>query len=139
MQDELETIESLKKLPLVSRDYTKQIDRFLAPYQLNSSLYYYLLKLHAYGDMPQEELVRLTSLNPSNVTRAVKKIQELDYVTKKTNPDDGRGYVLTLTETGTSLYPVIKECLQKANAAFLSPLTDTEQQQLIALINRLGA
>lgn len=135
---ELETIDALKKLPLTSRDYVKLVDRYLAPYQLNSSLYYYLIKLHAYGDLPQETLVQLTHLNASNVTRAVKKLLDLHYLTKKENPADRRAYLLSLTADGEKMYPIIKQCLQKVNEEFLSPLSAPEQKQFIALVNRLS-
>ncbi|MFC6808700.1 MarR family winged helix-turn-helix transcriptional regulator [Lactococcus lactis subsp. hordniae] len=72
----------LKNLPSVSRRYLKLIDQKLATYQLSSSTYYYIIKLYEFGDLTQDKLVRLTGLNPSNVTRAIQKLIFLDYIKK---------------------------------------------------------
>ncbi|MDT2676643.1 MarR family transcriptional regulator [Enterococcus dongliensis] len=138
MHHEISKTDALKQLPIVSRKYIKLIDNYLAPYQLNSSLYYYILKLHDFGDLPQEKLVQLTGVNASNVTRAIQKLMDSQYVLRKENPEDRRGYVLSLTATGKEMYQVISEALQKANTVFFAPLTSEEQTAFIATINKLS-
>ena len=132
------TIDTLKKLPLVDRKYIKLIDRYLAPYQLNSSLYYYIVKLYDFGDLPQDRLVQLTGINASNVTRAIQKLSDLNYLTKKENPQDRRSVVLSLTAEGEKMYPIITDCLKRIHDEFLAPLTKEEQQQFIEFIERLA-
>ncbi|MDT2758184.1 MarR family winged helix-turn-helix transcriptional regulator [Enterococcus xiangfangensis] len=138
MQHAISEIDTLKQLPVVSRRYIKLIDNYLAPYQLNSSLYYYILKLHDFGDLPQEKLVQLTGVNASNVTRAIQKLMDNQYILRKENPEDRRGYLLSLTEEGSKMYQVILAALQKANEAFLAPLTPEEQRSFIAAVNKLS-
>ncbi|MBO1307914.1 MarR family transcriptional regulator [Enterococcus sp. 669A] len=138
MEANNERIDSLKKLPLISRDYVKLIDRYLIPYQLNSSLYYYIVKLYEFGDLPQDRLVQLTGINASNVTRAIQKLSDLNYLTKKENPEDRRGFLLSLTDEGKKMYPIIKECLKKVHNEFLAPLSKEEQQLFIEFIDRLA-
>lgn len=138
LQHSVSAIDTLKQLPTVSRRYVKLIDRYLAPYQLNSSLYYYILKLHDFGDLPQEKLVQLTGVNASNVTRAIKKLMDSDYIMRKENPDDRRGYLLSLTNKGAAIYQVIPEALQKANEDFFALLDLEEQTSFIEIINKLS-
>ncbi len=138
LHHEISKTDALKQLPIVSRKYIKLIDNYLTPYQLNSSLYYYILKLHDFGDLPQEKLVQLTGVNASNVTRAIQKLMDSQYVLRKENPEDRRGYVLSLTATGKEMYQVISEALQKANTVFFAPLTSEEQTAFIATINKLS-
>ncbi len=138
MTDTQEKIDLLKQLPLISRNYVKLIDRYLTPYQLSSSLYYYIVKLHEFGDLPQETLVQLTGINASNVTRAIKKLSELHYIEKKENPQDHRAYLLSLTKEGEEMYPIIENCLKKVQAEFLSPLSEEEQEKFVAFINLLA-
>nr|WP_244925821.1 MarR family transcriptional regulator [Enterococcus xiangfangensis] len=138
LQHAISEIDTLKQLPVVSRRYIKLIDNYLAPYQLNSSLYYYILKLHDFGDLPQEKLVQLTGVNASNVTRAIQKLMDNQYILRKENPEDRRGYLLSLTEEGGKMYQVILAALQKANEAFLAPLTPEEQRSFIAAVNKLS-
>ncbi|WP_125702432.1 MarR family winged helix-turn-helix transcriptional regulator [Lacticaseibacillus daqingensis] len=131
-------IDFLKDLPALSRRYVQILDQTLARYDLSGSLYYYLIKLHEFGDLPQERLVQLTGVNASNVTRAVQRLTGLGYLTKKANPKDRRGFVLSLTPQGTTLYPVVLECLQTAQAQFLAPLTAAERQQFQLILQRLA-
>lgn len=138
MENDKNESDSLKQLASVSRRYIKLVDNYLAPHQLNSSLYYYILKLHVYGDLPQEKLVQLTGVNASNVTRAIKKLIDSQYLKRKENPNDRRGYVLSLTQEGHAIYPIIIEALQQANIAFFAPLNAEEQKSFIDSLNKLS-
>lgn len=133
----LDNIDLLKSLPSVSRKYLKIIDQNLAPYQLSSSLYYYITKLHDFGDLPQDKLVQLTGLSASNVTRAIQKLIALDYIKKAENPEDRRGFLLSLTNKGEDIYPVIKQALHSVHNQFLMPLTLLEKEHFIKIINKL--
>lgn len=137
MEPSVTEIDLLKKIPLISRHYVKLIDRALAPYQLSSSLYYYIVKLHEFGDLPQERIVQLTGINASNVTRAVQKLIDLHYLTKKENPEDRRGHLLSLTEEGEKMYPIIANCLADVHKEFLAPLSQEEQEIFIKSIQKL--
>lgn len=137
MMTSLDNIDILKSLPSVSRKYLKIIDQNLVPYQLSSSLYYYITKLHDFGDLPQDKLVQLTGLSASNVTRAIQKLIALGYIKKAENPEDRRGFLLSLTNKGKDIYPVIKQALHIVHDQFLSPLTLLEKEQFKKIIKKL--
>lgn len=137
MDQNNETIDLLKKFSSLSRRYLKLIDRDLKPYQLSSSTYYYIIKLFEFGDLSQDKLVQLTGLNPSNVTRAIQKLISLGYIQKKQNPKDGRSFILSLTNEGKKVYPVIQSTLHQVNNSFLNKFTASEKGQFIELITRL--
>ena len=130
--------DALKDFPALSRQYTQTLDTALAPLGLSSSLYYYLLKLHEFGDLPQERLVQLTGVNASNVTRAIAQLVQQDYLTKRKNPKDGRGFVLALTAQGAAICPAILDRLATAQAQFLTPLAPQERNQFVALLQKLA-
>ncbi|WP_125711058.1 MarR family winged helix-turn-helix transcriptional regulator [Lacticaseibacillus porcinae] len=133
-----ESNDALKDLPALSRRYIQILDQTLTRYQLSSSLYYYLIKLHQFGPMPQERMVQLTGVNPSNVTRAVKQLIDLGYLTKHANPNDRRGFVLTLTDSGTEICPALLDCLALAQQQFLAPLAVDEQAQFKLLLQKMA-
>lgn len=128
----------LKDLPALSRRYTQILDQTLSRYGLSSSLYYYLIKLHDFGDLPQERLVQLTGVNPSNVTRAVAQLVQLGFVIKRLNPDDRRGFVLTLTDSGATICPALLDGLASAQKQFLAPLNVEEQAQFESILQKLA-
>ncbi|BCA86478.1 transcriptional regulator [Enterococcus saigonensis] len=139
MDHDCNEIDILKKLPTVSRQYIQLIDRYLMSYELNSSLYYYILKLYDFGDLPQEKLVQLTGVNASNVTRALQKLMDSNYVIRKENPSDRRGYLLSLTPKGREMYHIILNNLKLVNEMFLQPLTPEEQNVFITAIHKLNS
>ncbi|KAF1303554.1 MarR family winged helix-turn-helix transcriptional regulator [Enterococcus sp. JM9B] len=130
-------IDLLEWLPIISRNYTMTLDQQLLKIGLNSSLYYYVIKLYEFGDLPQEKLVRLTGVNASNVTRAVQKLIHSGLVTKKENPDDRRGFLLSLTTDGRTLYPQILDSLEKVTADFLAPLSPQQKDIFVQSLSLL--
>lgn len=135
---EINEMDLLKWLQIIQRKYAKKLDQKLISHHLSSSLYYYIVKLFEFGDLPQEKIVQLTGVNPSNVTRAIKKLIELNIIIKKENPNDRRGYLLSLTEEGKKMYPTIKKSLEEVNNDFLSSLPQKERKYFIESINKLG-
>ena len=127
----------LKNLPSLSRKYLKLIDQKLAAYQLSSSTYYYIIKLYEFGDLTQDKLVQLTGLNASNVTRAIQKLIFLDYIKRIQNPEDRRGFILSLDDKGDQLYPIIQSILLQVKDELLETLNSKEKEQFITLIKKL--
>lgn len=129
---------NLKWLAKLSRDYQKELDQELAPLKLNSSNYYFIVKIHDYDGLPQEKLIVLTGLNGSNVTRTTQKLIDLGFVTKEKNDQDRRGFLLTLTDEGKALYPEVIEKVERARTNFLSLLTSEEQERFEELLGKLS-
>lgn len=80
---EQKTESNLKWLGKLSRDYHKELDLELAPLRLNATNYYFIMKIHDHGGLPQEKLITLTGLNGSNVTRTTQKLIDLGFVIKE--------------------------------------------------------
>ncbi|MCY8856547.1 MULTISPECIES: MarR family winged helix-turn-helix transcriptional regulator [Bacillus subtilis group] len=135
---EVNEMDLLKWLQIMRRYYIKKLDQKLISHHLNSSLYYYIVKLFEFGDLPQEKIVQLTGVNPSNVTRAIKKLIELNFICKKENPNDRRGFLLSLTKAGEKMYPTIMESIEEVNNEFLSSLSQKERKYFIESINKLA-
>ncbi|GAB0167704.1 MarR family transcriptional regulator [Lysinibacillus sp. CTST325] len=135
---EINEKDLLKWLQVLRQSYIKKLDHKLIPYHLSSSLYYYIVKLFEFGDLPQEKIVQLTGVNPSNVTRAIKKLIDLNIILKKENPNDRRGFLLSLTKEGEKLYPTIMESIEEVNNDFLSSFSQKERKYFIESINKLA-
>lgn len=132
------TESNLKWLAKITRDYNKELDRELAPLQLNSSNYYFIVKIHDHDGLAQEKLITLTRLNSSNVTRTTQKLIDLGFVTKEKNDQDRRGFLLTLTDEGKTVYTEVIEKVDRAQANFLSSLTSEEQETFEELLGKLS-
>ncbi|WP_288226045.1 MarR family winged helix-turn-helix transcriptional regulator [uncultured Enterococcus sp.] len=135
---EQKTESNLKWLGKLSRDYHKELDLELAPLRLNATNYYFIMKIHDHGGLPQEKLIILTGLNGSNVTRTTQKLIDLGFVLKEKNDHDRRGFLLELTEEGNAVYAEIIESVARAQSKFLSLLTSAEQETFEKLLGKLA-
>ncbi|MDO2410924.1 MarR family transcriptional regulator [Enterococcus faecium] len=67
----------------IDPNLSKELDQALAPLKLNSTNYYFIVKIHDYHQLKQEELIKLTGLDGSNVTRTIQKLTKMGLVTKE--------------------------------------------------------
>lgn len=123
-----ENINIMKWLGIASRMHNLTLDRKLKPYKLNSSLYYYIVKIYNMPNITQDKLVSLVYLNPSNVTRAVNQLITLGYLIKTQNKEDKRTSVLSLTEEGKKIYPEILSIIDESQEELLKILPTEEQE-----------
>lgn len=128
----------LKWLSIANRYTRIALDRRLQPYRLNASMYYYILRLHEQPRMTQDQLISLTYLNPSNVTRAVNQLVNLGYVRKRQSKSDKRVYELSLTRRGEQLYPEIVKLRQSVADELLADIPVTQHDELVAQIRQLA-
>ena len=76
---------------------------------LSSGLFYYILELTSKDGLTLQELSQAVGVDNGYTTRMVKKLIELGYVTKKTNPLDSRSSNVYLTDKGRELSQVIND------------------------------
>lgn len=122
-----ENINIMKWLGIASRMHNLTLDRKLKPYRLNSSLYYYIIKVYNMPNITQDKLVSLVYLNPSNVTRAVNQLINLGYLIKTQSKEDKRTSVLNLTEEGKRICPEILNIINESQKELLKILPTEEQ------------
>lgn len=131
-------IDILKWLGISSRLYNVKLDKELKKYDLNSSLYYYIIKIHAHPGITQEKLGNLIYLNPSNITRAINQLIKLGYIKKSENKADKRTSILYLTEKGKEIYPLILDIVTSVQKELLDVIEEEEQELFIEQIKKIA-
>ncbi|WP_461242604.1 MarR family winged helix-turn-helix transcriptional regulator [Secundilactobacillus muriivasis] len=112
------------------------ITETLAPYDVNASNYFYLMKIGDHPGIVQREFNDVVHLNPSSITRAVNHLIKKGLVDKRTNPEDRRATQLYLTADGQQITTAINQFIQQLNAELMSRLGPDAQhifEQLIQL------
>lgn len=122
-----------KLLGSLTKMLQQELDRYLIKLEINSSNYYFLVKLKTYGQLTQEQLVSLTDLNASNVTRALRKLEQRGIVQRLDNPKDKRSNLWKLTERGTELACEINQILVKVEKNFMASLSTADRQAFVEL------
>jgi len=96
-----------------------------------------LMALHSCGPLAPNEVVEHTSMDKARVSRAQRKLVELELVTPSADPRDGRRLVLFLTRKGTDMCDSIVPEARQTETWLLSVLSGSEREMLDRVLSRL--
>ncbi|MGO2482528.1 MarR family winged helix-turn-helix transcriptional regulator [Glutamicibacter ardleyensis] len=85
------------------------------------------------------ELARESMISTSAVAQRLNKLEARGLVAREANPNDGRGTLVALTDTGKKLIEQALPDHLETERAILSPLSRDEQAALALLLGRIGA
>lgn len=98
-----------------------------------------LMALHSCGPLAPNEVVEHTSMDKGRVSRAQRRLVELDLVIVRDDPRDGRRLVLFLTRKGAGMCAAIIPAARETEAWLLSVLPAGERKALDKALSRLLA
>ena len=96
-----------------------------------------LMKLWELGDLSQNQLGRLTAMDPNTIQGVVQRLERRGFVERRPDPEDRRRKALALTSCGEALAGSLVENGLRISELPLDPLTASERRQFLALINKL--
>ena len=91
----------------------------------------------AFAPLSVVELGQRANLDKGQASRAAQALVERDLIRKTASATDGRGVVLTLTETGQAMHQRVMALIRRRNEEIFGCLSAPERQQLGALLERL--
>jgi MarR family transcriptional regulator, lower aerobic nicotinate degradation pathway regulator len=97
-----------------------------------------LAKLDDAGRVSQNELGRLTAMDPATVWGVVNRLVKHGYVAQSPDPNDARLVMVELTEAGRKATLRMKAMAAEVSRETLSPFTAEEARRLLDLLGRLG-
>lgn len=81
----------------------KRMNDKLKPYNLTPEQRAILLILGDKGSMTQMQLCELTSMEPSNLSMTLKRLENKKYIEKTDHPDDPRAYLVRVTKKAENI------------------------------------
>lgn len=69
----------------------------------------YIMFIYDNPDCSQEDLVNMFSQSKGNIAKALKKLEDLGYIIRETDPENRRKYMLNTTEKGRDLVPEFRK------------------------------
>ncbi|MFD1776433.1 MarR family winged helix-turn-helix transcriptional regulator [Paenibacillus rhizophilus] len=90
--------------------------------------------LYSYGPTNAAALAESTAMDRSSVSRLIKQLESLGYVSREASPNDGRGIVLSLTEEGQQK---IIGALKEKESVFFERISDWNNAELHDFIQML--
>ncbi|MDB5741746.1 MAG: transcriptional regulator, MarR family [Polaromonas sp.] len=98
-----------------------------------------LTAVGSFAPLSVNDLANKTNLTKGQASRAAQSLVEQGLVRKIASPNDGRGVVLTLTRNGQAAWSSAMQVIERRNQEIFGLLSESEQAQLSAMIDRLLA
>lgn len=97
-----------------------------------------LAKLDDVGRVSQNELGRLTAMDPATIWGVVSRLIKQGHVAQSPDPNDARLVMLELTEEGRAATRRMKSVAAEVSRETLAPFSEAEARQLVDLLGKLG-
>jgi len=117
---------------------TQIFNSVMGEFKVTPTQFAALAKIDDVGRVSQNELGRLTAMDPATIWGVVNRLIKQGYVVQSTDPNDARLVMLELTETGLAATKRMKAVAAEVSRETLKPFTEDEAKQLVALLSRLG-
>ena len=129
-------------LPSVIRDLAEGItanmsSNYTGDFHLTVTEWRIILYLASRAPLTATEIVDLTSMEKSRVSRALSQLEERDFVTRAPSEHDHRTKTLTLSDNGQKLYENIVPRVLGWERSLLKGLDIGEYRDLLYLLNKL--
>ncbi len=85
------------------------------------------------------QLLQETMVTSGTMTNRLDRLEELNLITRKPDPNDGRGSLVTLTKSGMRAVDSAMEDLLSQEGVFLQSLTEAERLKLASLLAIVAA
>ena len=109
----------------------------LAPLGLSVKAVGAMTVLEAEGPLSQRRLAERQGIDRTTMVAVVDELERLGAVERRRDPGDRRANALRLTEGGRRLLGRARTAVASAEAAFLAPLPEPDQQRLRAALRTL--
>ena len=89
------------------------------------------------GTVKTSRVIEHTALEKMQVSRAVQRLEDAGLVDRRPDPDDGRGWMLGLSNGGRALYRKIVPVVTAREAFLLEALDPSERRALDVALSKL--
>lgn len=112
---------------------------YLNAFNVGIEVWRCLVLLAIEDSIAAQQVSRIIGMDKASVSRCFKSMQADGLITLELDPTDGRLRIARLTKKGRSLHDKLIGIALERERAFLSVLTDREQETLIGLLRQLHA
>jgi DNA-binding MarR family transcriptional regulator len=113
--------------------FLEQISENLTPTQFST-----LMRISEGGELSQNHLGRLASMDVATVKGVVDRLKTKELVQSRSDADDKRRSLISLTPKGLELIETLKEDGARISENTLAPLGRSERKTLISLLRKIS-
>lgn len=104
------------------------------PYSLTAAQAVIILIVCDFEILTQDEITKRLALDKSVIAKTVTKLEELNFVIRKTNAKDKRTYDIMPTDKAREVYPFLKEQIDDSFQRMTANMTDSERREFKRLL-----
>ncbi len=97
----------------------------------------YLFRMVKQKELKMNDLVNELPFHKSHATRAISQLVEQGYITKQKDPNDKRGYILSITEKGEEIGERVDQIFRDWEAVLEPVLTQEDKEFLEKLSEKV--
>lgn len=113
-------------------------DDYLAPYQIGCGQQFFLREIYQTPGISQYELAEIGHFDKGTTARAVKKLEDLGYITRVTDEKDRRFTRLYVSDAGASVISVVQNMMEEWYAVLGNGLSEEEEHIADELMKRIA-
>lgn len=130
--------EFVKWSAVLNLNMSSCLDKRLARFEINSSQYFYIMRICQNPGLSRERIMETVYRNPSNVTRALAQLEEKGYIRREPSREDRRTCHLYPTEKALRDCEEILEISRNTMRDILEPFDEKERELLPELLKKAG-
>jgi DNA-binding MarR family transcriptional regulator len=114
-----------------------QLERRLAEHGVTAAQWGVLIGLHQGASNTVRGLAAYLSVDGGAVTRLIDRLEGKGLVARQVDRADRRSVILSLSEAGRRLIPLLAEAVDAHDAAVMAGLSGNERRQFVAVLSQL--
>jgi DNA-binding MarR family transcriptional regulator len=111
----------------ISRMYNEEASKFDG----SMAIGFALLSIDKEDGTPSTYISNRMGMEPTSLTRTLKTLEEKGLITRKKNPEDGRGVLIYLTDFGRKMRAQSKETVLKFNETIRKNISEEKLQSFM--------
>jgi len=132
-------VNKLVKWISIANRYSKiSLDRALAPLSINSSHHMFIINICENEGISQDRLTGIVHIDKSNVTRALRRLEELGFIEKRSSEEDRRTAHLFSTDKGRDAYARIADIMDAWAETLAAGFGGQDKERLLEEMKRVA-
>lgn len=125
-------------ISILYRHRMNYLGKRLEPYNIGSGQHFFLMVLSKNNGINQEELSKFLKIDKATTAKAIKKLEEEGYVTRRIDDIDKRAYRVFLTDKGRNVVPIIDETVKDWEEFVTGGISEEERILVEALLGKMA-
>lgn len=126
-----------KYLSIINRKGNVFITKEISKFGIGSGQVMFLMELYKKDGISQEELSEVLNIDKATTCRAIKKLEESEFLTRVKDKNDKRAYKLYLTQKSKDMEESIRDVLRICEDHISKNLSEEEVKTLAMILKKI--